>query len=95
MPARLVDIARSLNLSISTVYAAMRDRADISSTTRKLVRAKACELGYRPDSVARSLVNRQTQNIGIVVPSGPVVLCGGGDRGRETNPRRRVHPVAM
>jgi LacI family transcriptional regulator len=55
-------------LSISTVYAAMRDRADISSTTRKLVRAKACELGYRPDSVARSLVNRQTQNIGIVVP---------------------------
>jgi LacI family transcriptional regulator len=30
--------------------------------------AKARELGYRPDSVARSLVNRQTQNIGIVVP---------------------------
>ena len=68
MPARLVDIARSLNLSISTVYAAMRGRADISSTTRKLVMAKARELGYRPDSIARSLVNRQTQNIGIVVP---------------------------
>jgi LacI family transcriptional regulator len=46
----------------------MRDREDISITTRKLVKAKARELGYRPDSVARSLVNRQTQNIGIVVP---------------------------
>ena len=68
MPARLVDIARSLNLSISTVYAAIRDRADISQATRKLVMAKARELGYRPDSIARSLVNRQTQNIGIVVP---------------------------
>jgi LacI family transcriptional regulator len=68
MPARLVDIARSLNLSISTVYAAIRNRADISQATRKLVMAKVRELDYRPDSIARSLVNRQTQNIGIVVP---------------------------
>jgi LacI family transcriptional regulator len=68
MPARLVDIARSLNLSISTVYAAIRGREDISQPTRKLVMAKVRELGYRPDSIARSLVNRQTQNIGIVVP---------------------------
>jgi LacI family transcriptional regulator len=68
MPARLVDIARSLNLSISTVYAAIRGRADISAATRKLVMAKVRELGYRPDSIARSLVNRQTQNIGIVIP---------------------------
>ena len=68
MPARLVDIARSLNLSISTVYAAIRGRADISPATRHLVMAKVREFGYRPDSIARSLVNRQTQTIGIVVP---------------------------
>src|SRR5437868_9665456 len=68
MPARLLDIARSLNLSISTVYAAMRGRSDISVATRERVMAKVRELDYRPDSIARSLVNRQTNNIGIVNP---------------------------
>lgn len=68
MPARLVDIARSLNLSTSTVFAAINGRPDISPATRKRVMAKVRELDYRPDLVASGLVNRQTQNIGIVVP---------------------------
>lgn len=68
MPARLVDIARSLNLSTSTVFAAINGRPDISPATRKRVMAKVRELDYRPDLVASSLVNRQTLNIGIVVP---------------------------
>jgi LacI family transcriptional regulator len=68
MPARLVDIAKSLNLSTSTVYAAIRGRPDISPVTRKRVLAKARELQYRPDPIASSLKRRQTQNIGIIVP---------------------------
>jgi LacI family transcriptional regulator len=68
MPTRLVDIARSLNLSTSTVFAAINGRPDISQATRKRVMAKVRELDYRPDLVASGLVNRQTHNIGIVVP---------------------------
>ena len=55
-------------MSISTVYAAIRGRPDISPVTRKRVMAKVRELRYRPDPIASSLKRRQSQNIGIIVP---------------------------
>jgi LacI family transcriptional regulator len=67
-PATLKDIARSLDLSISTVEAALHHRSDISVRTRERVLAKARELNYRPNMVARSLVTRQTRVLGVLVP---------------------------
>jgi LacI family transcriptional regulator, galactose operon repressor len=65
---RLKDIAQSLGLSISTVSAALQDREDISETTRERVRAAVQKLGYQPDSIARSLVTRRSNVLGVVVP---------------------------
>lgn len=65
---RLKDIASRLGLSVSTVSAALQDRKDISSATRELVRAAVRELGYHPNSLARSLVMRRSQVIGVIVP---------------------------
>ncbi len=67
-PPILKEIARSLGLSVSTVYAAMEDRKDIGEATRARVKEKAREMNYRPDLVARSLVTNETRAIGVVVP---------------------------
>lgn len=68
MRVRLKDIAKALNISISTVNAALQNRPDISPKTRELVRQKVLELNYRPNRVARSLVTQKTNVIGVVVP---------------------------
>jgi LacI family transcriptional regulator len=61
-------IAQSLGVSLSTVYAALQNRTDISESTRKRVREKAREMNYRADLVARSLATRETHVIAAVVP---------------------------
>jgi LacI family transcriptional regulator len=67
-PVRLKDVARYLGISISTASAALQNREDISELTRERVRRAAGELGYEPDSVARSLVTRRSNVLGVVVP---------------------------
>jgi LacI family transcriptional regulator len=66
--ATLRDIAEALRLSVSTVSAALQKRADISVRTRQRVLKKAQELQYRPNWLARALVTRRTQVLGVVVP---------------------------
>lgn len=68
MRTRLKDVAKALNLSISTVNAVLRNRSDISKATRRRVFDKVKELNYRPNWVARSLVTQRTQVLGVVVP---------------------------
>ncbi len=65
---KLQAVADSLQISLSTVYAALQGRPDISSKTREEVLARARELNYRPNWLARSLVTRQTHLIGVLVP---------------------------
>jgi DNA-binding LacI/PurR family transcriptional regulator len=68
MATRLKDIAVLLNLSVSTVSAAIQSREEISPATRERVLKTVAELGYRPNSLARGLVTRRTQIIGVIVP---------------------------
>ena len=67
-PVRLKEVARYLGISISTASAALQNRADISESTRERVHRAADELGYQPDSIARSLVTRRSNVLGVVVP---------------------------
>ncbi|WP_242923173.1 LacI family DNA-binding transcriptional regulator [Pontibacter liquoris] len=62
------DLARKLRLSVSTVSRALRDVQDINPETKKQVLALAQELNYEPNFIARSLVNKQTKVIGVVLP---------------------------
>lgn len=54
--ARLSDIAQSLGIAISTVSMAIADDPRIAEATRKSVRQKADELGFRPNPNAQRLV---------------------------------------
>lgn len=61
------DIAKALGLSTSTVSRALRDRYEISEETKKLVLAYAEKVNYRANPIARSLKERRSYSIGIVV----------------------------
>jgi len=61
------DIARELNLSVSTVSKALRDSYEISEKTKKLVTEYAQLHNYRPNPIAQSLKQGHSQSIGIVV----------------------------
>ena len=62
------DIARILNISISTVSRALRDAYDVNPETRDKVLKLAKELDYKPNFNASGLAGGNTRNIGIVLP---------------------------
>jgi len=64
----LKQIARELDVSISTVSKALHDSSEISQETREKVQAFAKFSNYRPDNIALSLKNRKTKTIGVIIP---------------------------
>jgi len=64
----LKQIARELEVSISTVSKSLKDSDEISADTKKKVQAFAKLYNYRPNNIALSLKNRKTKNIGVVIP---------------------------
>lgn len=62
------DIAKALNVSVSTVSRAFNDKYDIRSETRDLILKKAKEMDYHPNPFAKKLLSQNSLNIGVVVP---------------------------
>lgn len=73
-PATIKDIARQLNISISTVSRAMRNAPDVNADTKRAVMALSEELNYQPNKLALSLKQKQTHTIGVIVPNLDYVL---------------------
>ena len=64
----LKQIARELDVSISTVSKSLRDSSEISEDTRQKVQAFAKLYNYKPNLIALSLKNKKTKTIGIIIP---------------------------
>ena len=64
----LKQIARELDVSISTVSKALHDSSEISQETREKIQAFAKFYNYRPNNIALSLKNRKTKTIGVIIP---------------------------
>ncbi len=64
----LKQIARELDVSISTVSKSLRNSSEISEDTRQKVQAFAKLYNYKPNNIALSLKNRKTKTIGIIIP---------------------------
>ena len=62
------DIAREAGVSAQTVSRAINNKGEILAQTRERILQVAERLGYRPNSVARSLATRRTRSVGLVVP---------------------------
>jgi len=64
----LKQIAKELDVSISTVSKSLRNSLEIGEDTRLKVQAFAKFYNYRPNNIALSLKNRKTKTIGIIIP---------------------------
>ena len=67
MRVSIKDIAKAAGVSHSTVSRALSDSPLVSDETKARIQRLAKEMGYSPDSLARSLVTRQTYTVGVVV----------------------------
>jgi LacI family transcriptional regulator len=65
---KLKDLAKQLNLSISTVSRALNDNFDISPNTKRKVQELAESLNYQPNPHASGLRRHKSKTIAVVVP---------------------------
>lgn len=62
----MADVARLAGVSQQTVSRVLNAHPYVSLRTRKRVEKAVAELGYRPNTAARSLVTRRSQTIGVL-----------------------------
>ncbi|MEQ8347476.1 MAG: LacI family DNA-binding transcriptional regulator [Sneathiellaceae bacterium] len=62
-----IQVAQLAGVSQSAVSRAFTPGASISAATRAKVMAAAAELGYMPNAIARSMITRRTNIIGVVL----------------------------
>jgi DNA-binding LacI/PurR family transcriptional regulator len=63
----MLDVAREAGVSIKTVSRVVNQQGEIKDETRDRVLAAIDRLGYRPSKVARALVTRRTDTIGLLI----------------------------
>ncbi|MFD0931557.1 LacI family DNA-binding transcriptional regulator [Psychroflexus salinarum] len=64
----LKELAKQLNVSVSTVSKALHDAKDIGEDTKKRIKEAAELYNYRPNKTALALKVNKTNTIGVVVP---------------------------
>jgi DNA-binding LacI/PurR family transcriptional regulator len=67
MNISIKDVARLAECSHSTVSRALADSPSINRNTAEKIRRIAREVGYRPNTIGRSLATKRTRTIGFVV----------------------------
>lgn len=67
MVVTIREVARRLNLSITTVSRALDGYPDVADETRQLVIRTAREMGYVPNQAARQLRRRRSDTIGYIL----------------------------
>lgn len=66
-PPTILDVAGRSGVSKSTVSNVIRGAPNVADETRRRVLAAIGELGYRPNALARQLVQQRTSTVGVVV----------------------------
>ncbi|MGE8204640.1 LacI family DNA-binding transcriptional regulator [Heyndrickxia sp. NPDC080065] len=69
MNPTIKDVAKRANVSIATVSRILNDKPGFSEKTKRKVLKTIEELGYYPNAIARGLVNKKTQTIGVLIPT--------------------------
>ena len=67
--ATLKQIAKELNVSVSTVSKALSNSPEISEPTKIKIQEFAKLKNYKPNNVAINLKNRSTKTIGVIIPN--------------------------
>ena len=67
--ATLKQIAKELNVSVSTVSKALNDSPEISELTKVKIKEYAKLRNYKPNVIGLNLKNRKTKTIGVIIPN--------------------------
>jgi LacI family transcriptional regulator len=62
----LKDVAKAAGVSTKTVSRVVNNQGEISQATRQRVQLTIDQLGYRPNVLARSLIHKRTNTLGVV-----------------------------
>jgi DNA-binding LacI/PurR family transcriptional regulator len=62
------DIAKEIGVDPSTVSKGLRNQSDISVEMQKKIKRYAEKLGYRPNLLAKSLINKRSNILGVIIP---------------------------
>jgi DNA-binding LacI/PurR family transcriptional regulator len=69
MKVTIRDVAKKADVSVATVSRVLNGTANVNDSKKRKVEVAIEELGYRPNSIARSLSKKQTNTIGLILPS--------------------------
>ncbi|TCO70027.1 LacI family DNA-binding transcriptional regulator [Marinisporobacter balticus] len=82
------DIAKEIGISYTTVSRALNGKSGVSPKTVKKVLKEAEKMGYQPNAIARGLVKKYTNTVGLVIaditnPYYPSIARGVEDAARK------------
>jgi LacI family transcriptional regulator len=69
MKVTIKDVAKKVNLSITTVSRALHNYDDVNPETKKRIIDTAKEMGYTPNILAQRLQKQKSDTIGLVLPT--------------------------
>ena len=69
MHVTIKDVAKMAGVAPSTVSRVIADSPKISDGTKRIVEKAMKELNYQPNIIARSLANRKTYTLGLILPA--------------------------
>jgi LacI family transcriptional regulator len=91
----LKDVASILSVSPATVSKALRDGDDISPEMKKKIKKTAKELGYRPNILARSLINNRSKILGVLIPDLRISFFSEAARGMYEEASRKGYETIL
>lgn len=69
MKVTIKEVAKEANVSPSTVSRVISNSSQISEETKEKVREAIKKLKYKPNAIARSLANKKSRILGVVLPN--------------------------
>jgi LacI family transcriptional regulator len=91
----LKDIAKLLSVTPATVSKALRGSNDISEAMKEKVKKITKELGYRPNILARSLINNRSKILGVLIPDLRISFFSEAARGMYEESSRKGYEILL
>lgn len=91
----LKELAKLLNISVSTVSKALNDSHEISENTKRRVNELADKLNYKPNRIAQQLKSNQTKTIGVILPTVTNPFFAEVLHGIETNATKNKYDIIV
>ncbi|MNZ31367.1 Catabolite control protein A [compost metagenome] len=95
MNPTIKDVANKANVSIATVSRVLNNLSGYSDKTKRKVLKTIEEMGYQPNAIARGLINKRTQTIGVLFPDVASSFSSGLLRGIEEQAYNNNYSVVV